>query len=225
MESLTFHAMPGDYTQAMLSTSIGRRLTKLNFSAAEYFHQYVDLAHLLPCVSLQELKIGAHCTVSLSVASAGDDRLLPSLKKLVTGCCLGEWSCLFERKRPSLTCLNLSCSHIGIPEASDYDWSDIPSLWPGLEQLYINLPTKGLHLNQLPTIIGQMDCLKKLQLPIPSLVTSRPSEEEKQQAEKMVTEFKQSKTALLTFRHPVQSRFARSNCSFHYTQLEGVVIL
>ena len=111
--------MPGDYTQAMLSTSIGRRLTKLNFSAAEYFQRYVDLAHLLPFVSLQELRIGAHCTVSLSVASAGDGRL-------------------------QVTCLNLSGSHVCIPEASDYDRSDIPSLWPGLEQQQIYLPTKGL---------------------------------------------------------------------------------
>ena len=216
--------MPKGYTQAMLSTSIGCRLTKLNFSAAEYFHQYIDLAHLLPCVSLQELRIGAHCTASLSVVSAGVGLLLPSLKKLVTGCCLGEWSCLFERQRPALTCVNVSCSHIGIPEVSDYDWNDIPSLWPGLEQLHINLPTMGLHLNQLPSIIGQMGCLKKIQLPKPTL-TSRSTEEEKQQAEKMVAELKQSKKTLLTFRNPVQSRFARSNCSYHYTQPEGIVVL
>ena len=217
LDRLTFHAVPVGYTQAVLATNIGLQLTRLVFSAAEYFHQYIDLAHLRPCVNLEELKIGAHCTVSLSALSVGP--FLPSLKKLVTGCCLGEWSRLFERQRPLLTCLNLSCCHIGIPEVSDFNWNELPSLWPALEQLHVNLPTKGLYLDELPPIISQMKRLKRVQMPIPSWEL-QPTEEEKKLADHL-----KSKITLLTFRNPVQSRFARSICFFHTVQPQGVVVL
>ena len=61
---------------------------------------------------------------------------LPNLKTLSTaGNCLDHWSRLFECHRPSLTSLQLSCCHFGLPSMSQFNWDDTPRLWPNLMQL------------------------------------------------------------------------------------------
>ena len=107
------------------------------------------------------------------------NRFLPNLKKLeLISTCLGQWSRLFECHRPALTELSLSCSHIGLPSVSRFNWSDTASyLWPNLRHLSL----RNFHSPKLfkllksivPHLVGFND-LEKLILPtecrIPSLV-------------------------------------------------------
>ena len=102
-----------------------------------------------------------------------------NLKKLeLISTCLGQWSRLFECHRPALTELSLSCSHIGLPSVSRFNWSDTASyLWPNLRHLSL----RNFHSPKLfkllksivPHLVGFND-LEKLILPtecrIPSLV-------------------------------------------------------
>ena len=103
---------------------------------------------LSPCNALQDLIIERpYCFPDKSdiiiVPPVGVD-FLPNLQTLDITSCLGQWSRLFETTtRPALTNLNLYCSHIGVKEASDYQWTDAFKLWPNMRHMDINF-AKGL---------------------------------------------------------------------------------
>jgi len=80
----------------------------------------IDLQKLVRCFQLQELFITGYAGSFLLAKKNEKEHLLsnmetflPALTFFQSDICLGEWSCLFERKS-TLVYLFLSCCHIGI---------------------------------------------------------------------------------------------------------------
>ena len=114
VESITIGYVECGSCMKLILNALGPALKSLHFE-----NSHVDLAHLLPCSSLERLTIGNErdgCTVINDVTVEIDSLIalpyLPALKTFVSYACLEEWSPLFESK-PKLTELRLnSCCHI-----------------------------------------------------------------------------------------------------------------
>ena len=185
VESIGFFNFNRDYSlyRRVVLTSIGIEdsspLRKLKF----YECKDVDpVAELLPHVRL-ECVIFKICSfipianatefaerVPEAVLADCSNRFLPKLKKLeYLNTCLGQWSRLFECHRPALTELSLTCSHIGLPFVSQFNWNDATSyLWPNLRHLSLRHYDSFTLLKLLKSIVphlGGFQHLKKFILP------------------------------------------------------------
>ena len=155
-----------DYRRVILDCLGGRQLRKLSFSGCTDIN---PVSELLPFNKLETLLL-----CSCTLAGLGDEArtlvhrvrhddvladsgFLPKLKCLTTRqTCLFEWSRLFKcHHRPSLTELDLACYHVGLPSASQINWSDTPIFWPNLRRLkfsdfdgYRNIESITPHLNR-----------------------------------------------------------------------------
>ena len=153
-----------DYRLVVLS-AIGHQLQSLCLSHT----LSIDvIAELGPYDQLEELTITHYCTLLPPPLSDADfppaDTFLPRLKKLKIGCCIGLWSPLFERQRPLLTKLELTCPHIGIPSRSKFNWMDVPILWPSLRRLNFG-KGDGLTEETLREMVSQLKQLERLWIP------------------------------------------------------------
>jgi len=135
-----------DYRRVILDCLGGRQLRKLSFSGCT---DISPVSELLPFNKLETLLL-CSCTLAGLDDEArtlvqrirhddvlADSGFLPKLKCITTRqTCLFEWSRLFEcHHRPSLTELDLACYHVGLPSASQINWSDTPIFWPNLQRL------------------------------------------------------------------------------------------
>ena len=158
-----FNQVPLDYRQALLST-VGHQLLKLVF----HLSKDIDfVAELSPCILLEELLILPRCTFlppSVAAEFPSTDAFLPRLNKFRVHCCLGRWSSLFECHRPMLTFLHLACPHFAVASRSQFNWSEIPQLWPNMRHLYLHNPG-GLTVDLLREAMPQMKCLQLIGLP------------------------------------------------------------
>ena len=124
----SFWSVDLDYFQAvMIGTGMAERLLKLHLNGP--WIEKVDFFELLkPCASLEELVLGE--TFGYRMSSTDCKDFLPHLKTFEAYCCVyKEVGRLFENnRRPALTTLRLCCSHIGVEDVSDYQWSDFSKL-------------------------------------------------------------------------------------------------
>jgi hypothetical protein len=180
-----------DYYEAVIS-SLGSRLLSLSILTNGSFN--LDL--LEPCSLLENLSIGNDDEEDFQVTSTSlPEVFLPRLTKLYTRSCLGLSSRLLEVPMSSLTKVDLYCCHIGNPEASDFDWDDVPVLWPNLQELNICCPSDSLTLYKLRRIVPQLTKLKHIILAEGTLQT----EEERQSADIWIAELMQNSNIRLCF--------------------------
>ena len=180
MERVDFQSIAPDYCQAVLK-GIGGQLIKVNFKSC----LYIDFAHFQPCTRLEEMNIDGTSSVKLATLNPtiNLETFLPRLKILVdsSSSCLGQWSRIFETKRPSLIDLRTHCAHFDISGVSAFQWSDLPTLLPNLETFDIK-SAKCLTLDTICyQILPWMKKLTTLRLPVPG-TTLLPSQEEKESA-------------------------------------------
>ena len=149
---------------------IGNQLLTLEHFSSNEINVATELLH---CSRLEQLEFLSNMsnispvtavTASLSIQP---EMFLPNLKSLSMSFqqfCLGNTSRLFESRRPALKCLELYCSHIGIPSLSRWNnWEDIPMLRPNIEQLSIQF-SSGLTVGKLREILPRIKSLKVLVL-------------------------------------------------------------
>lgn len=124
----SFWSVDLDYFQAVMTgTGMAGRLQKLHLNGL--WIEKADFAELLtPCTRLEELVLGESFGYRMPSTDCKD--FLPQLKTFEACCCIyKEVGRLFENnKRPALTTLRLCCSHIGVEDVSDYQWSDFSKL-------------------------------------------------------------------------------------------------
>ena len=95
---------------------------------------------------------------------------------------------VFEMAIPSLISLRLHCVHFGIIGASDFEWKDVPRLYPHLEEFTLLWPCKSIRLLTLDAvklIANQLPKLKYICLPRSML----QSDDDKQIAVKLMAQF------------------------------------
>jgi hypothetical protein len=157
---VSFTLVETDYRKIIVSV-IGHQLKTLEFSSFSYD---IDLIpEVFPCTGLEELKIGGFCNVmapppGYNLPSISD--FLPHLKRLKLRICLGLWSPIFECHRPTFTTLNVICIHIGVPNQSEFEWGDVPKLWPNIRELHM-INAEALTLDFLMEFVPK---LKHLQI-------------------------------------------------------------
>ena len=162
---MTFSEVSPEFTRTALS-SVGGKLMKLKFRN----DSTIDPYQLFFCPQLESLVIGSYCNIwPLSPAELPTGLpFLPNLQKLTSTSCFGPWSALIElMPKPSITHLNLYCSHFGIPESitgAIKSWKDGPDLFPNLQILSL-YRADGLSLGELLDIVPRLTSLQELEIP------------------------------------------------------------
>lgn len=145
----------------------------------------LNLADLAACPVLESLLITKSC--SLDVKQNGfslkTNEYLPQLKSVESDICLSGWSRFFEGKT-TLTRIVLYCCHIGtgvrtslsmfleliynshlyLQASSHSDWSNVPNMWPLVEELKVK-QCAGLTVGMLADIISRLSKLKEIAIP------------------------------------------------------------
>ena len=200
MRNVIFDEVSSDYREAVLS-SLGGQLTDLSFWDCP------DLlpSQLTPCIGLEKLDVSG-CTLPL-LSHSIEDITLPNLKQLTCYTCPAESSRLLEMMSiPSLTQLHLECAHFGIAGASNFNWEDVPRLYPNLKEFKLSIPCKSLTLETVRRISTQLPCLEFISLPLEML-----EQDQQEMSEKLIVELEQRK-------FPIKLQFTekgKENCCFN----------
>ena len=161
-----------DYRQVLLNCLVSDKVRKLNLKDCSHIDPLIEL---WPFSHLEHLRLEVHDLVDIdkdfdlqnSLADISS-HFLPKLKTLKIFHCFGQWSRLFECRRPSLTKVILICSHIGVPHTSLYKWHDVPKLWPNLRELglrgYSHYTLKALK--GIAPFLNEFHHLKKIIVPV-----------------------------------------------------------
>ena len=172
MRTVIFNEVTYEYRKAVLST-LGGQLTDLSF----WNCPDITPSELMPCVELEKLKLYG-CTL-MSLSNSIDAVTLPNLKKLTCCTCLGSSSRLLEVVQiPSLTQLHLKCAHFGIAAASNFNWEDVPRLYPNLKEFKLKILCKSLTLETIRRISKQLPFLVFIRLPLEMSEQNQPMSEE-----------------------------------------------
>ena len=138
MDVVKFNEVPPDYRRAILSV-LGHQLKSLEFAS---FSIEIDITNeLLPYSQLQELFILSLCSFLPPVPTdefPSASAFLPNLNTLKSYSSLEDWSPLFECYTPTLTTLRLMFTQLNIPSRSQFNWIDVPKLWPNVRKLRIH---------------------------------------------------------------------------------------
>jgi len=181
MRTVTFDDVDDDYREAVLST-LGGQLTDLRF----WNCPDITPSELIPCIELEKLKLFG-CTL-MSLSNSIDAVTLPNLKKLTCSTCLGSSSRLLEMVlMPSLTQLHLMCAHFGTAAASNFNWEDVPRLYPNLKEFKLKILCKSLTLEIVRRISKQLPFLEFIRLPL------EMSKQNQQMSEELIAELEQCK--------------------------------
>lgn len=212
VERIIFQDVSEERCKAVLE-GVGSRLKKLKFDASwdrpSYEEIIINLAHLQYSTSLEELEIGWKFEIESTALDIPLENFLPRLKDLSVYMCLNQSSHFFERPFPSLIELKLHCCHLGIPGVCEFNWMDLPVLWPNLKTLDVGY-ARNLSLDILLYILPRMAQLKCLTLPKYML----QSEEEEQ----WIAELKQHLPQIfLSFDTSISDR----SCHFHQLNIEN----
>lgn len=189
VHTVTLTSCPVDYRRAVLA-ALGGQLLRLKLDNC----LELDLTDLKICNRLKELEFNFGCEF-LPLSVKAEEPFLPCLQKLRLDDilrCVGLTSRFFETVKPSLTELRLSCAHFGVREASEFDWGDLPLLFPNLKLFEFCAPSKSLTLEKVRDLVPRLHNLETLRIPYGTLCVP----EEIEEANRFIDELQQRSSSI-----------------------------